>query len=306
MIRKKSINLFTLFFLLISTGFLFQPQTCYSHNQYWTGEDDYKTWFYKQFRRAVIPLRNTSAENRFITGVLIGIDKSPYVLTNSHFVESQSDTVEAFINSKQDQLIPFETHLIRDNQNLDLALFRVGNPKLQNYDGSVDQKMKINLLRRLGFISKLNDTGDLKAIIPDSNQFLTMSDIRSDSIVLPGKTISFVGFPLGEGLSQGRKNPIYRSGMVASPVQDHHYLIDAMVSHGNSGSPVFIRVSNQNKFGLRMAGLLKGFKSDAISFYSQNGDTLKLPHNSGLGVVISPTAIRNFLIDSTQQSDNKK
>lgn len=95
------------------------------------------------------------------------------------------------------------------------------------------------------------------------------------------------------------KSPIVRFGRIASSLRSNEFLIDAMVNHGNSGSPVFVVVREPRvagvSVGLRFAGLVKGFLSDNISYKSDLGHTISLPHNSGLGVVATPASVLNVI-----------
>lgn len=290
------------FLILILTGLCASPVL--SHGEFWKEEDDYKVWFYRQFKRTIVPVQNIST-GELLTGVLIASDSTPIILTNAHFIENESDTLQAKINSDLKSLVSMRVSPIRISRGLDLASLGFVAPKIEHQKNPFLEHRRKRLLQKLGFLKQTKgDPGELELGIPDSNTFLPVSSLHSDTQISPGQSILFIGFPLGAGLSSSEKEPIYRAGMIASSVQGNHFLVDAMVSHGNSGSPIFVRVRNGSNVGLRMGGLLVGFKADQISFHAENGSKLELPHNSGLGIAVSPTAIKSFVKRSLKSIEN--
>ncbi len=151
----------------------------------------------------------------------------------------------------------------------------------------------------------------LEAKIPDTNAVLSERLFGSAEQIKPGYEIVFLGFPLTEGIKRSedkkrfRKKPIFRSGKVASKSYEGKFLIDAMINQGNSGSPVFIREGYIKESGeivsqYDFVGIIRGFKSDSINFDSSNNLRISIPHNAGLGEVISIETIKGFL-DSTSK-----
>jgi len=141
-----------------------------------------------------------------------------------------------------------------------------------------------------------------------------------------GRSVVFLGFPLNIGITyrekeKGKyvlyedkivkpisfKEPIFSNVIakylkISSNLLDNgSILIDAMVSHGNSGSPVFVRSGstdgNKSISRYDWIGIVKSFRSDNIKYYSDNREEISIPHNTGIGEVISIDTIRLFLND---------
>ncbi len=87
--------------------------------------------------------------------------------------------------------------------------------------------------------------------------------------------------------------PISRIGIIAQGPNNNTntFLLDCIVSHGNSGSPVF------NEQTMLLIGMISSFKPDNINLYDENG-TLRtsLPANSGIAVCITAEMIKKIIM----------
>ena len=117
--------------------------------------------------------------------------------------------------------------------------------------------------------------------------FVGVSLFCPDSLIQEGRSVFMIGYPLNIGAEAAGNRPVSRVGIVAQSVASSGtFLIDGIVSHGNSGSPVFDSQS------LRLLGMIVGFKGDQIDFFDNGGNLLaRLPHNSGLSLCISASKI---------------
>jgi S1-C subfamily serine protease len=141
------------------------------------------------------------------------------------------------------------------------------------------------------------------AALPPGNDCLPRARFAGPGAVHRGRRILFLGFPLNYGMQADpeggglRKLPIARTGIIASEPGVDEFLIDAMVSNGNSGSPVFVRAGKGRRAapGYRLAGIMKEFQHDTIPLRRDDGSARKIPHNTGLAAVIPADAIAAFL-----------
>jgi len=108
--------------------------------------------------------------------------------------------------------------------------------------------------------------------------------VKSNDEVEEGMAIFYIGYPLGLGGMEYKCFPLTREGSVSQVMPDNNYfIIDALSSHGNSGSPVLGLTKN----GWKIIGILQGNYNDF--------DTEGKPDNAGLSIVISGTVINDFI-----------
>lgn len=302
---KNKMIFFLLLFVLGFSGSLFAQINV---DSFWYREGELENWFVEQLSRAVVLLVNNSSGNG-TTGILLGTSPEKLmVLTNSHLLKSSDDTVYVSLCTKDNRINFFKCNLIKRNTDYDLSVFKV------TIEGQDIPGLILN-----GFVS----TTTLRTEIPDTNAYLSTKDLSDILNIKRGNEIIFLGFPLNLGIEEyteylGKtktpngeecdvfnkyrlKKPVFRSGKIASEIYQGNFLIDAMVSHGNSGSPVFVRTGHTDVNGVtsdyKFVGILKRFVSDNIDFRSDAGQVLSLPHNTGLGEVVSIEIIKEFLKD---------
>ncbi len=114
------------------------------------------------------------------------------------------------------------------------------------------------------------------------NGFAKMKDIDI------GNDIYYLGYPADVGTKHDsepvlKSNPVLRGGMVAHKEQDYFY-IDAVVTPGNSGGPVF--KFDKEADSVNLIGIVSDFKP-----FVKEG----MPFHSGLGIVFSADSIRELL-----------
>ncbi len=278
---------------------------------YWSREGELAADLVRKISPTVMPLTNKSNGKRQ-TGVIVDSPKGSFILTNYHLLGSTNDVVVAYFTDLKGALEEFPIRFIKGDASLDLALFTAPGAE------------SISRLLSMGYEIKTEKQGVPSRIIRpggDKEDSLSQKEFASEGDVLPGKNVMFLGFPLGKGLGyiipqetihfQGArakvnlppqlafKTPIARFGKVASLPDGRNFFIDAMVNHGNSGSPVFLRTGAKTEGGAqldyRFCGIIRGFESDNVVFKGENGVEMSLPHNSGLALVISIKAIAEFL-----------
>lgn len=282
-------------------------------DKYWAREDELNTTFVNNLSKSVVLLENATVGS-FQTGVLIaGIagdeDGRIFILTNNHLLKKQDDEVHAYISNQKNNPERFQAELIKATSTLDLAVFRLR---------ADDQK--IDDLISMGFTVNAASTS---FTMPDTNFGLLCNYFVDPTTIRRGRSVLFLGFPMMAGTKYERiiqqykvqgtgevlnstpqshliaKDPVARFGHISSSSDGSIFLIDAMVNHGNSGSPVFVRdgevVGNLIKSKYLFAGIIRSFRADDIVYTSNDGQIISIPHNSGLAEVISVEAIRNFL-----------
>lgn len=252
---------------------------------------------------AYVALVRNLTRGNFNSGVIIYDPVSPVVVTNCHLLVSTSDLVYIYMEGSDKKLIGFPTRYRHGDPGRDLAAFELIN-------GFSSEQRKA--LARVGF--QVTKTDDL--LSPKSNMSVDINQFAESSDLARGREVFFLGFPLEQGINKEMheipiagvslmqeewvsKSPIVRFGRIASTIQNGEFMIDAMINHGNSGSPVFVAVreprSNGTSITVKFAGIIKGFLSDNITYKSDAGHALSLPHNSGLGMVITASEIRSLL-----------
>jgi hypothetical protein len=114
-----------------------------------------------------------------------------------------------------------------------------------------------------------------------------------ESKIVEGRGVLLVGYPLGAGIENGTNRPIVRFGMVAQKTPGSKFLIDAMASHENSGSPVYALTPN----GPYLLGMALGFRGETINLFDETGRlAASLPYNSGLAEVVKTS----YIIDAVK------
>lgn len=266
-------------------------------------KSDMDVKFSKDASKYVVLLKNITNGN-FNSGLLIFHPDYGVAIANYHLLASTSDTVVAYLEGPSNEMVEFPVRYSAGDPANDIAAFVLNH--------SENEQQRKTLINK-GF--KFHDDGGL--IIPSSNFFMDVGQFADESQLRRGQEIFFLGFPLQQGIVKQvhkvpltnsvsilqeewiAKSPIVRFGRIASSHRYNEFLIDAMVSHGNSGSPVFVVVREPRVDGvsveLRFAGLVKGFLSDNISYKSDLGQTISLPHNSGLGVVATAASVLNVI-----------
>ena len=123
----------------------------------------------------------------------------------------------------------------------------------------------------------------------------------SESDVVEGKEIVYVGYPLGLGVEE-KNYPVSRQGLISQVIPNKKtFLIDGFASHGNSGSPVFSKKDG------KLIGIVSSFEPDFIDSYENNNLMSRIPFNSGLSKVVSIEAIRALInTENTQTAEKGK
>lgn len=281
----------------------------FGNDTFWFRDGELETWFIERLNPCVVFIINKSNQ-KSITGILLKHRGSLSVLTNYHFMNKNMDEIEVYLTRKKGKLDSFKCKLIKHDPKSDLALFKI------LFKGETLEKLVSG-----GFL----DIDTFKINILEQNKIIGKDTFGDSLNIKRGKNILFLGFPLQIGITYVElkrkielkkgghlnvqtvepifKNAIARYGKIASKINENGtFLIDAMVSHGNSGSPVFVRsgcVKNHEKVYMeyKLIGILKAFIQDEIQFRSDSGQLISIPHNTGLGEVISIVAIKKFIKD---------
>lgn len=102
-----------------------------------------------------------------------------------------------------------------------------------------------------------------------------------------GNDVYCLGYPSGIGATKG-SNPVIRKGIIAHKDKGSNFFhIDAIVSGGNSGGPVFLYEKNEN---IRLLGIVSAFRA----FFTNDARV----YHSGLGIVFSADCIKEILESS--------
>ncbi len=288
-------------YIFLSLGIIsvFNSLSSASDDSFWYRDGELENWMINVINVSVVYLTNDT-QGTSITGTLVSTEKKAvYVLTNYHILKSTTDEVNLYLTNEENKLNKYPCHFIKGDQKLDLALFSWSFPAKD------------------------------RNLIVKYNNWIAKSSYAENNMITKGKIVLFLGFPLQQGIDVQkiiqpiklqetgeiitrelrypiRKNAICRYGRIASDqLSSGTFLIDAMVSHGNSGSPVFVRtgyqVSTSTSIGTissyALAGVIKGAFPDYIEYTSETGQKIFLDQNSGLGIVISIDTIKEFLKD---------
>jgi len=301
-IRQRSAATIRCAVLLFFLSNLLSP--CFGQH-FWVEENEIEARLVDDISRCVVYL-NDDTHDKYITGTLI-LSSGPVIVTNYHLLISSTDTVRVYLNTRNNTAEAFPCTFLKGDRENDLAAFRVqvsGKTRAQLTDG--------------GFWNERESHFQL----PSTNNCLLPVHFARPADIRRGCRIAFLGFPLNYGISvepvTGNlvKKPIFRSGVIASEVSGNEFLIDAMVSNGNSASPVFVRTgatrrsNNSAKKAVegdgfepayRLIGIMKEFQHDSIKIHGGDGSIQAIPHNAGIGVVIPVNVIKEFLSDLPAQ-----
>lgn len=212
----------------------------------------------------VVLIENT-ANAKYCTGTLFS-SSGTIVLTNYHILDSSGDAVNAYLSDAGGKAARYPCRFIKGDAQKDMAVFAV--------------ECSSGLLQK-GF---------------------SLDVCAGDREITRGIRIVFLGFPLYYGMTfnsvthRTLEYPVFRTGTIASEIDHQEFLIDAMVSNGNSGSPVFIHiVEGKGHLSYRLVGIIKQYQHDTILFKDGAGAWNRVPHNTGLGVVIPAEEVKRFL-----------
>lgn len=236
----------------------------------------------EQLSRCVVYLEN-DANGAYITGTLLYPDGTT-IVTNYHVLSASTDPVHVYLNTADNGVERFACTFLKGDPQRDIAVFRL------SFGGKNRPQLSAE-----GFAE--DNSGSVT--LPYTNRYLTAGLFASPEEIRRGYRVAFLGFPLSYGMPvEGRtkrvvKSPVYRTGTVASEAFNGEFLIDAMVSNGNSGSPVFVRSGRGRRYAF--VGIIKEFQRDTIRVKMDDGKTADVPHNAGLGVVIPVGVIEVFL-----------
>ncbi len=103
------------------------------------------------------------------------------------------------------------------------------------------------------------------------------------------------GINYNEKRQETIKAPILKNGIIASEVFKNEFIVDAMVNNGNSGSPVFMQSNKKSILGYVFTGIVKQFQHDSIKVKLNGSQKEKIPHNSGMGIVVPSQVIADFI-----------
>ncbi|MHB9156148.1 MAG: S1 family peptidase [Endomicrobiales bacterium] len=254
----------------------------------WIRESEVEAVMADMLSAAVVFLKNDT-NGKYITGTLLK-SSGTVVLTNYHVLGSSGDAVFAYLNSAENKVERFRCELLKGDRLLDLALFRI------TPEGKTPQELVSG-----GFVSR----GTSTVSMPVTNRYLSPESFADDTDIKRGYRIAFLGFPLNYGLSIEKetqkliKRPVFRTGNIASEAFEGEFLIGAMASNGNSGSPVFVRALYRGSAGVslgyKLIGIIKEYQHDTIKGSLDGKKTVAIPHNTGLGIVIPIGVIREFI-----------
>jgi len=132
------------------------------------------------------------------------------------------------------------------------------------------------------------------------NLVLNDSYLGSNDLIVEGKGILIIGYPLGLGVEYNKNSPIVNFGIISQYKKQENFLIDITVNSGNSGSPVFSL--EDGKF----VGMITSFTNAQTLLYDQNGKLVAtLPYNSGLANALPVGVIKTKLDELIKATSNK-
>lgn len=249
----------------------------------WTGAGETDAAWIEALSSCVVYV-NDDSSGKYITGTLF-YSSGPVVITNYHVLSSSTDTLRVYLSTGRGAKT-FPGTVVKSDQRNDLAAIRIN--------------------RRGPAIERLV-TGKIapgKSMMVTDSHYIAEDDFVDASLLRRGYPVIFLGFPLNYGLSSGGRDralvmePVARRGIIASGVDNDEFLVDAMFSNGNSGSPVFVRTGRQKGERYypeyRLAGIVKQYQRDVIKV-RWDGVQHELPHNAGLGIIVPVAVIRDFL-----------
>jgi S1-C subfamily serine protease len=171
-----------------------------------------------------------------------------------------------------------------------------GNPifiRVNATDNVVDYRAKVLNIhddQDLAIIQVSGVDKDKKWISTD--RFIPKEMFGSETDIMEGKEVVYVGFPLGLGVGD-KNHPVSRTGLIAQAIPGREkYLVDGVASKGNSGSPVFERKTG------KLIGMVTSYKPDFIDSFEGEVLLTRIPFNSGLSEIISVEVIKKFMNNS--------
>lgn len=120
-------------------------------------------------------------------------------------------------------------------------------------------------------------------------------------LIIEGKGILIIGYPLGLGTEYDKNFPVIKSGIIAQYSKQDYFLIDGIINPGNSGSPVFSLKDT------KIIGMVTSFRNTQMPLYDKNMNLVAtLPYNSGLTNTLSVEIIKKTLdkLFPSEQSNN--
>jgi len=165
--------------------------------------------------------------------------------------------------------------------------------KIENGKIICNKEMYIGLdttdgFKRFGFnIVYIDTNNDFALLLPKkdspqsaitlTNIVLNESYLGNNDLIIEGKGVLIIGYPLGLGIEYNKNFPVSKIGIIAQYTKQNYFLIDAVANPGNSGSPVY-----SLKDG-KIIGMITAFRADSVPLFDENGKLVAaLPYNSGL------------------------
>lgn len=232
---KKLISIFSILFI-----FLFNSSIAQEIN-----------WFGKSTIYSTVLLQKKE-NNVFInhgTGILYSLDDNErsYVITCEHVlrnseiyvvVSADSELVKK-INSKKERGITFRNCFWElDGQFLRLKIELVEDSTFLKYP---QKEIDLGIFPLQLFTSLIYDSGVIENFTKTT--FVSDKDLGNSNFLKIGEEIYFSGFPFGLGTDE-ILSPIVRSGTISWVSENKDiFLLDAFSYGGNSGSPIFTKMS---------------------------------------------------------------
>lgn len=198
------------------------------------------------------------------------------LITNKHILISEktkqvADRIRAKINvASVKKPVLVDCIISGIHQEYDLAVLTLGEVITE------DENIPTQVVRIQG--------REVKYIKMESQPISENFFIKENNEVEEGMAIFYIGYPLGLGGMEYKCFPLTREGSVSQVMPDNNYfIIDALSSHGNSGSPVLGLTKN----GWKVIGILQGNYNDF--------DAEGKPDNAGLSIVISGVVINDYI-----------
>lgn len=132
-------------------------------------------------------------------------------------------------------------------------------------------------------------------------QNLVLNDgyLGNPDLIIEGKGVLIIGYPLGLGVEYDQNFPVSRIGIIAQYTKRNYFLIDAVANLGNSGSPVYSLRDG------KIVGMVTSFKTDHIPLFDEDKNLVAaLPYNSGLSSALPVDVIKKAL-DEWLESSNQ-
>ena len=217
-------------------------------------------------------------------------DLGQFILTNAHVMKSSTQCAVMVLTPAGKPGFIWGV-LIASDSAKDIAILKINRD-----EGKVMATLKMRGLsgptQAFEQLNAVYEPGEEKqAMLSRKNAGFGKDLIASEELITPGSQVYFLGFPLGIGASIEMKEPVVRSGLIATRPHSGFFYLDAMVNHGNSGSPVVLfnatADGNVERYGLFLIGIVSGFESDYVDYKADTGDSIRFPHNSGLAKVVS-------------------